>query len=139
MKLLMVLAPMALPLAALAEDNPLVGRLYSKCVQWTTFNGVATSKKFNFTYGDDGTALLMISFFENTASCEGAAQTQDNYLIKISDSSGDNLVKILNGHEDKMNLYYKIILTPNYVSIYSSETLPVKPDYLNTIYLKRAN
>jgi hypothetical protein len=138
MKLLIMLALAALPLAALADDSPLAGGMYSECVQWTTLGGMETSKKFNFVYGVDGSALLLVAYFENTASCEGNPRWVENYPITVSDYSGSDVVKILNGHDDKSKLYYKIILTPSYVSIYSSETLPVKPDAMHTIYLKRA-
>ena len=139
MKLLMILALLALPMAALADDGPLEGGQYAECVRWTTMNGMETSKNFQFVYGADGSALLTIAYFENTATCQGSASWMQSCEIAISQSSGGNVVKILNGQDQKSKMYFKIVLTPTYVSIYSSETLPVNPDPMHTIYLRRAN
>ena len=140
MKLLIMLALAVLPLLAMADDTPAAPKIYKECVQWTTYNGMATSKQFHFVASADQSVLLVMSYFENTAKCEGSARFIDNYdKIKVTNSRGDDVVRFIDAQDDASKVYYQIMLSPNYVTIYSGDTLPVQHGLDNLIYLKRAN
>lgn len=140
MKFAILLSFLLVPIASNAvEENSSVG-IYADCVQWTTYNDVKTSKKFEFELTEDGLMRFDILFFTGSAECEGVGETllhAENFKVKEGAGSGHRARYILARDEDGGD-YYQLIFSKERLLIQISERLPVKYDANRMLLLKRA-
>lgn len=138
MKLILMTLALVLPAIGHAEEvNVLAGR-YSDCVQWTTYNGVPTSKKSEFIFGKDASLVIKISMFDGTAICDNApVEIVEYQQFQVLDDSGNNPGRFITAKSAETNLYFKLVIAKSFALIYSSANYPVKVALVHMMHLKR--
>jgi hypothetical protein len=140
MKLLMTLALSTLPLAALADDENILAGQYADCVQWTTMNGVPTSKKFELIFDPTNALHFAASYYEGSATCEGGPKEVRRYeRFTVVQDSGNRRVRLITAQDEDSKLYFKFVLSMDSAIIYTGDSLPVKPDAMRSMILNRTN
>lgn len=141
-KLMMIAALLIVPLVSEAREPVSHTGVYRECVQWTTYNGMETSKQFELELKDDDSISLVISFYRGTAECVGENKEiiveYRNFAI-LDDLGRGYPARIMTVHEVEKDIYFKLLFTGDSVSAHSSDSLPVKYDYMRAIYLKKVN
>lgn len=141
-KLMMIVALLIVPLIGEAREPVSHTGSYRDCVRWTTYNGMETSKQFELELREDDSISLVISFYRGTAECAGDNKEilveYRNFEI-LDDLGRDYPARIMTIHEVEKGIYFKLLLTGDSVSVHSSDSLPVKYDYMRAAYLKKVN
>lgn len=141
-RLMMIAALLITPLVTEAREPVSHAGIYRDCVQWTTYNDVETSKQFELELKEDDSISLIISFYRGTAECAGENKEilaeYRNFAV-LDDLGRGYSARIMTVHEVEKNIYFKLMFTGDSVSAHSSDSLPVKFDFMRSIYLKRVN
>lgn len=126
----------ALPTLGFSEEvNQLRGE-YSRCVRWTTFNDVETSRKYYLTAGDS--VELTTSFYEGSGICEGKLVTRKvfrNFLVV--DDLGTSQIRIVKVQDLDSKLYFKFMLSPDSAIVMHMKSLDEEFDLFRTVLLDR--
>lgn len=137
--ILLLIAMISLSAGAMAAEdkNEIVGT-YSKCVEWTTVNGVPSSKKFEFIHGADRSMLLRIELHNGSSICEGMVVKLQEYsqfeILNDEDSSAFRLVDV---KETKKDIYMQITIMKSIVNVIFSKSYPVVMDMQNSVLIRR--
>ena len=140
MKNLILTLILMIPLSGHASEVNLLAGRYVECVQWTTYNGVQTSKKAEFVFGEDHSLSVKISMFEGTTTCDkGLSEVYEYKNFVVVSDSGNRLKRIITAKNAETGLFFQFFVTKALATIYSGKTNPVQIEIANTMLLSREN
>lgn len=139
MKALIFALAMAIPLVGHADEENLLAGKYSTCVEKMTYaDGTASSKKYVFTFGEDSSLDIVVTFHLGTHKCDNVASGINEYkAFQVIDDSGNRPARVITAQDLRTNLYFKFTIAKSYAAIKWSVRYPVQSEIIETVLLDR--
>jgi hypothetical protein len=139
-RLMMIAVLFAIPLICEAREPISNVGVYRDCVQWTTYNGMETSKQFELEVKEDDSISLVISFYRGSATCDSENKEilveYRNFKI-LKDIGRGYSARMMTVQDVEKNEYFQLMFSADNVMAFSSDSLPVKYDFMRSLSLKK--
>lgn len=138
MKALILFLFAIFPANGLAQEGKLLSGEYSRCVKWTTFNDVETSRKHTLVAGDS--MEFRISFYYGSGTCAGEPEGERVYRdFYVLEDFGSDQMRITTVQDRNSRLYFRISLSEDLAMVFTLKSLDEDPNLMQTIFMDRVN